>query len=171
MQVNKTRRLTISALLVAVMLVLGYIESFIPVGAVPGMKLGLSNSVLLLGILWLGIPNTVILMFAKVLLSCFLFAGVSAMMFSLAGGIVSMLIMCILYKLNFGTVVTGMAGAVGHNIGQVGLAMIMLQTNRLAYYMAVLMLVGLVTGFVTGNAAKLLQKRLPAYMVEKKNNK
>ena len=162
MQADSTRRLTFSGLLVAVMLVLGYLESFIPVGTIPGIKLGLSNSVLLLGILWLGIPNTFVLMLAKVLLSGLLFSGFSAMLFSLAGGLVSMAVMCLLYRLRFGTVVTAMAGAVAHNVGQVGLAMLMLQTSRLVYYMAILMLVGLATGFVTGTVAKLLEQRLPA---------
>jgi len=162
MRAEGTRRLTLSALLVAVMLVLGYIESFIPSGTIPGIKLGLSNSVLLLGLIWLGIPNTILLMLAKVVLSGLLFSGVSAMLYSLAGGVVSMLVMSLLFKLKFGTVVTGMAGAVAHNVGQVGLAMIIVQTN-LVYYMAILMLVGLATGFATGTAAKLLQNRLPAY--------
>ena len=167
MRVNGTKRLALSAMLVAVMLVLGYIESFIPSGAIPGIKIGLSNSVLLLGIMWLSIPNTFLLMLAKVILSGLTFSGVSAMMFSLAGGCVSMIVMCLLYKLGFGTVATGMAGAVAHNVGQVGLAMIILETNRLVYYMAILMLVGLATGFATGTAAKLLQKRLPMLEMKK----
>lgn len=158
---KRTRRLAVSALLLAVMLVLGYIESLIPSGAVPGIKLGLSNSVLILAIIWLGIPNAFVLMFGKVLLSGLLFGGVSAMMFSLAGGVVSMLVMCLLYKLKFGTTAVAIAGAVAHNVGQVGLAMIILETDRLVYYMAVLMLVGLVTGFVTGTLARILDRRLP----------
>ena len=83
------------------------------------------------------------------------------MMFSLAGGVVSMLVMCLLYKLKFGTTAVAIAGAVAHNVGQVGLAMMILETDRLVYYMAVLMLVGLVTGFVTGTLARILDRRLP----------
>lgn len=161
MHPEKIRRLAVSALLLAVMLVFGYIESLIPSGAVPGIKLGLSNSVLILAIMWLGIPNAFILMIGKVLLSGLLFGGVSAMMFSFAGGVVSMIVMCALYKLKFGTTAVAMAGAVSHNVGQVGLAMIILETDKLIYYMAVLMFVGLVTGFVTGNAARILDRRLP----------
>lgn len=162
MKRNSTRRLTLSALLVAVMLILGYIESFIPVGGVPGIKIGLSNSVLLLAVYWLGIPTAFLLMAAKVLLSGLLFAGVSGMMYALAGGLLSMIVMSALYKVRgFSPVVIGMAGAVFHNVGQVGLAMIILQTDKLVYYMAVLMLVGLATGFTTGTVAKLLMNRLP----------
>ncbi len=160
MKINSTRRLSLSAVLIAVMLVLGYIESLIPVGSVPGIKLGLSNSVLLLGLLWLGIPNTVALMLCKVVLSGFLFNGFSAMLFSLAGGAVSLAVMCLLYKMKFGTVITGTSGAVFHNVGQVGLAMVILKTDKLVYYMARLMLVGLFTGMSTGSAAALLDKRV-----------
>ena len=162
MKRNSTRRLTLSALLVAVMLILGYIESFLPVGGVPGIKIGLSNSVLLLAVYWLGIPTAFLLMAAKVLLSGLLFAGVSGMMYALAGGLLSMIVMSALYKVRgFSPVVIGMAGAVFHNVGQVGLAMIILQTDKLVYYMAVLMLIGLATGFTTGTVAKLLMNRLP----------
>ena len=66
------KRIALSALLIAVMLILRYISSIIPLGPVPGIKLGLSNSVLLLGLCWLGIPATFVLMFAKVLLFRFI---------------------------------------------------------------------------------------------------
>ena len=161
MRRSSVRRLTLSALLVTVMLMLGYVESLIPTG-VPGIKLGLSNSVLLLAIIWLGVPNAILLMLVKVLLSGFLFSGVSAILYALAGGTLSMLTMILLYKLGrFHLIPVAMAGAVMNNVGQVALAMLMLETGGLVYYMAVLMLVGLVTGFVTGTAAKILVERIP----------
>ena len=162
MQLNKTRRLALSALLVALMLILGYLESLIPVGTIPGIKLGLSNSVLLLAIYWLGIPLSFCLMVVKVVLSGLLFSGVNAMMYSFAGGFLSMIVMSALYKAGgFSPVVTGIAGSVFHNVGQVGLAIIILKTNKLVYYMAILMFIGIITGFATGTIAKLLMNRLP----------
>ena len=156
------QRISLSAILVAIMLILGYIESLIPLGPVPGIKLGLSNSVLLLGLCWLGIPATFCLMIAKVVLSGLLFSGVNAMMYSLAGGLLSMIGMSILYHTgSFSKVTVGMAGGLLHNVGQVGLAMIILETDKLVYYMAILMFVGLGTGFVTGQLATILDKRLP----------
>lgn len=154
-------RVSLCALLVALMLILGYIESLIPIGTIPGIKLGLSNSVLLLSLWWLGIPVTVCLMLAKVILSGLLFSGVNAMLYSLAGGILSLIVMSVLYGTGFGFVPTGIAGGVFHNVGQVGLAMLILETDKLVYYMGVLMLVGLGTGFVTGTLASALQKRIP----------
>ena len=130
---KKTRRLTVSALLVTVMLMLGYLENLVPTG-VPGIKLGLSNSVLLLAIYWLGIPTALILMVVKVVLSGILFSGVSAMMYAFAGGVLSMVVMSVLYKARgFSPIAIAMAGAVFHNVGQVGLAMVILETDRLVY--------------------------------------
>ena len=154
-------------MLAAVMLVIGYLENLVPTG-VPGIKLGLSNSVLILAIYWLGIPVAFVLMVVKVVLSGLLFSGVSAMMYSFAGGLLSMIGMSVMYKTKgFSSVTIAMVGAVLHNVGQVGLAMIVLETGRLAYYMGVLMLVGLGTGFVTGTVAKMLMKRMPE-MIQKR---
>lgn len=162
-----TRRLTLAALLVTVMLMLGYVESLIPTG-VPGVKLGLSNSVLILVIVWLGIPWAVGLMLVKVLLSAFLFSGVGAMLYALAGGVLSMLVMCVLYRAKgFSLVTVAIAGAVMHNAGQVAMAMLVLGTEKLVYYMGVLMLVGIVTGFVTGSVARALVKRIPETLIPK----
>ena len=164
MEHRRVKRLALSALLTAVMLMLGYVESLVPTG-IPGVKLGLSNSVLILAICWLGVPHAFVLMIVKVLLSGFLFSGVNAMMYALAGGVLSMLAMSVLHRLGFSLTVTAMAGAVMHNVGQVALAMLMLRTGGLVYYMAVLMLVGLVTGFVTGTAVEILVRRLPDSML------
>ncbi|MBQ9197352.1 MAG: Gx transporter family protein [Clostridia bacterium] len=142
-------------LLTAMMLVLGFIESLLPVAAgVPGIKLGLSNGVLLFALYMMDAPTAFILMLLKVILSGLLFGGVSAMMYALAGGVCSMLGMILLKKLKFNLITVSMAGAVLHNLGQVALAMIILETNQLIYYMAVLLLVGLACGAVTGVAAK-----------------
>ena len=142
-------------LLTAMMLVLGFIESLMPVAAgVPGIKLGLSNGVLLFALYMMDAPTAFLLMLLKVLLSGLLFGGVSAMMYAMAGGVCSMLGMILLKKLRFHMVTVSMAGAVLHNLGQVLLAMIILETDQLIYYMAVLLLVGLACGAVTGVAAK-----------------
>lgn len=142
-------------LLTAMMLVLGFIESLLPVAAgVPGIKLGLSNGVLLFALYMMAAPTAFTLMLLKVILSGLLFGGVSAMMYALAGGVCSMLGMILLKKLKFNLITVSMVGAVLHNLGQVLLAMIILETDQLIYYMAILLLVGLACGAVTGVAAK-----------------
>ena len=166
MERKQVRRLALSALLVAVMLMLGYVESLIPTG-IPGVKLGLSNSVLILAICWLGIPAAFALMLVKVFLSGFLFSGVSAMMYALAGGALSMITMSVLYRLGFSLRAAAIAGAVLHNVGQVAMAMWILRTDGLVWYMGILMLVGLVTGSVTGTIAQVLDKRMPKSLLPK----
>lgn len=157
-----TRRLTMNALLLSIALVLGFVESLLPVvPGVPGIKLGLSNVVLLFALYTFGPANAFILMIMKVLLSGLLFGGVSAMMYGLAGGILSMLGMSLLRKApGVGMVGVSITGAVLHNAGQVGLAMLILQTDMLLYYLAILCLVGIGTGMLTGIAASLAMKHL-----------
>lgn len=84
---EQNQRIALCGLLVSLMLVLGYIESLIPVPTVvPGIKLGLSNGVLLFALYLLDIPTAFVLMVLKVVLSGLLFGGVSAMMYAFAGG-------------------------------------------------------------------------------------
>lgn len=155
------QRTALCGLLTAMMLVLGFIESLIPVAAgVPGIKLGLSNGVLIFALYMLDMPTAFVLMIVKVVLSGLMFGGVSAMMYAMAGGVLSMLTMMLLKKLRFHLVIVSMFGAVMHNVGQVLMAMLILQTPRLIYYMAILMFVGLATGAVTGIAANTTIKHI-----------
>lgn len=161
---SKTQRLALGAMFVAVMMVLGYIESMIPIGALPGVKLGLSNSVLLFSLYWLGIPFSMALMLVKVLLSAVLFGNPNMMLYSLAGGLASMAAMILtIYALKgFSPIGSGAAGAVMHNVGQIGVACWQLNTVSLMYtYLPILMIAGLVTGCLTGTVAKQLLRYLP----------
>ncbi len=159
---QKTQRIALSGLLVALMLVLGYVESLMPVAAgIPGIKLGLSNGILIFAVYMLGIPTAFVLMVLKVLLSGLMFGGVSAMMYAFAGGLLSMVFMCLLSRVKgVHTVVVSMVGGLMHNVGQVGLAMVMLRTPQLMYYMGILMLVGLGCGALTGVCASSVMKHL-----------
>ena len=159
---ERTQRIALSGLLVALMLVLGYVESLIPVAAgIPGIKLGLSNGVLIFAIYMLGIPTAFVLMLLKVVLSGLMFGGVSAMMYAMAGGLLSMVCMALLSRVKgVSPIVFSMIGGVMHNVGQVGLAMLMLNTPKLLYYMAILMGVGLACGALTGVCADSVMKHL-----------
>lgn len=157
-----TLRTAYCGLLIAVMLVLGYVESLLPaVGAVPGIKLGLSNSVLIFAVYMLPLPTAWMLMILKVLLSGLLFGGASTIMYSMAGGVLSMTAMTILSRMKgVHPVTVSMVGGVMHNVGQVAVAMLLLHTHQLLYYMAVLMLAGLICGALTGISAASVMKHL-----------
>lgn len=156
--------IALSALLIAVMMITGYIEHMIPTG-VPGVKLGLSNSVLLIALYWLGVPNAFILMVAKVLLSGVTFASLGpTTLYSFAGGLLSLIGMALLHRVkDISPIGVGVAGGVLHNVGQLAVAMYMLQTNLLLL-MSILIVVGGIMGAVTGSVAQLLMRRLPPSM-------
>ena len=102
-------------------------------------------------------------MVLKILLSGFLFGNPSSMMYAAAGGILSLGGMILLKRMGSFTVVPiSMAGGLLHNVGQVGLAMIILQTPGLLVYMAILMAVGMATGLATGFAARAVIRHFPA---------
>ncbi len=154
-------RVALCGMLLALMLVLGFVESQLPVAAgIPGIKLGLSNGVLIFAVYMLNIPTAFLLMGLKVLLSGLLFGSPSAMLYALAGGVLSLTVMSLLSRVKgLSPVVVSMMGGLSHNVGQVAMAMLVLQTPKLMYYMAVLMAVGLVTGLATGLAASGIIRR------------
>ncbi|MBQ7657331.1 MAG: Gx transporter family protein [Clostridia bacterium] len=161
---ERTRRVAYSGLLLATMLVLGYVESLLPaVAGVPGIKLGLSNSVLIFAVYMLNLPTAWTLMVLKVLLSGLLFGGFNTILYAMAGGALSMLFMSILSRVKgIHPVTVSMVGGVMHNIGQVAVAMLLLHTRQLLYYMAVLILVGLACGALTGVVAVSVMKHMKA---------
>lgn len=150
-----TRNMALGAMLLALMLVLGYVESLIPIdAAIPGIKLGLSNGVLVFSVYMLPLPLSWLLMIMKVLLSGFLFGNPNAMLYAFSGGVLSLLGMCLLSRVKgIHPVTVSMVGGVLHNVGQVLMAMLTLHTAKLVYYMAVLILTGLACGALCGIAA------------------
>ena len=160
-----TRRVALCGLLLALMLTLGYVESLLPSpAALPGVKLGLSNGVLIFAVYLLDIPTAFGLMALKVVLSGLLFAGVGAMPYAAAGGALSLAAMACLSRVRgLHPVAVSMAGGALHNVGQVAAAMLVLHTAGLTYYLAVLMAIGLCSGVVTGLAAVGVMKRLKGW--------
>jgi len=153
-------------MLTAVALVLGWLEQFIPVAAgVPGIKLGLANTVLLYAIYLMDAKSAALLMAMKVLLSGFLFAGPSAMLYSFAGGVISLAVMLLLHRVKDMSIIgVSVAGGVSHNIGQLAAAaLIALPLKAVVGYLPWLLLAGTVTGLLTGVAAKSAIKGIEAY--------
>ena len=150
-----TKQLALCSVLLTLMLVLSWVESlFPPLLGVPGIKLGLSNGVL-------SLPTAWVLMLLKVVLSSLFLGGVAALPYALAGGVLSLASMCLLSRMKWMHPVTvSIVGGVMHNVGQIVMAMIILHTSQLAYYMAVLMLSGILFGALTGVSATLVMKHM-----------
>ena len=167
---QRVRWLTRMALLTAAAVVLGYVERLIPMpGSIPGIKLGLANTVLLYAIYLLDTRSAFVLMILKVGLSGLLYSGVSAMMFSLGGGLCSLVMMLLVKKLGgSGVSIIGVSvvGAVFHNVGQTAVAALMVNTAALMGYVPFLLVAAVVTGILTGIAGKYAIQGLKASGLE-----
>ena len=142
-------------LLTAVALVLGYVEYLLPITGIPGVKLGLANTVLLYALYLMDVPSAILLMFLKVGLSGLLFGGVAAMLYSLAGGIVSLLVMILARRMKGLSIVgISMLGATAHNIAQMTVACFVVETRAILAYLPVLLAAAVATGLLTGLVAR-----------------
>lgn len=165
MRNNRTKRIALSGLLTSLMLVFGLIERQFPLTtAIPGVKLGLANSVLLYALYMLGIRQSILLMLLKALMSWLIYMNMFAMLYSLAGGAASLAVMILVSRMK-GVSEIGVSaiGAVAFNVGQILVAVAVLDTPQLIVtYLPVLMVSGVVTGIVTGVIAKMVMKHLKA---------
>lgn len=149
-------------LLTALALILSYVESLIPAFvAVPGVKMGLANIVVVFALYTLGPGEAAIVSIIRVLLSSLLFGSVLSLSYSAAGAVISLLSMIILMKTKiFGVTSVSVTGGVFHNLGQILVACLVLETDVLLYYLPVLILSGTITGAVIGIASSIVIKRL-----------
>ena len=146
----------------ALALIFSYVETLIPFHfGIPGMNLGLANIIIVLVLYRLGVKEAYLLSVVRVLLSGFLFGNYFSITYSLAGGILSLSAMALL-KRNGGFSVMGVsiAGGVFHNIGQLAVAMLVVETFSVVYYVPVLLVAGMFTGLLIGIAANEMLKRL-----------
>lgn len=157
---DKTKKLTSLALLAAVSLVLSWLDSLIPIStALPGAKLGLANLSVLIGLYLLGPGSGTVLCFLKILLSTILFGNAFSFFYALAGGILSFLGMLLL-KSRCSVIFVSVMGGMLHNLGQILVAMVVLETAGLLGYLPVLLLCGLGAGCAMGLIGGILIQRL-----------
>ncbi len=156
------RRVALDGILVALAMIFSYIETFIPFNfGVPGIKLGLANLVVLLGLTFLPALDVLLISMVRILLSSLLFGNVMSLWYSLAGGLLSFFCMWLLTKREgYSLIGISMAGGVCHNIGQICTAALIVKTAQLTFYLPVLLVAGLVTGALIGTLAKLLMPRV-----------
>ncbi len=153
----------ILGILLALALILGYVESLLPLPfGVPGMKIGLSNLIVLFALYRYGWLEAGSLSLAKITLSCLLFSGGMAFLYSLAGGACSFFGMVLLKKTGrFGVLPVSTIGGVLHNLGQLLVAFLFIPSFNLLYYLPILLLFGAAAGFVVGLTTQELLIRLP----------
>lgn len=154
--IEHTRRLARVSLLCACALVLSYLETMIPLPvAVPGIKLGLANVAVVVALYTLDVRSAGAVALVKVLASGFLFGSPMMLAYSLGGTVLAFVGMVALAAVpGVGLMPVSMLAAVLHNVGQLGVAAMALQTPAVFINLGVLGVAACVTGGITGAVAE-----------------
>ena len=158
----KTKKVAFLGMCIALSMILSFVESQIPpLMAVPGVKMGLPNIVMVFMLYKIGAKDTAIVSILRVILVGILFGTPLSMIYSLVGAALSLIGMILLKKTNlFAPVTVSVAGGILHNIGQIATACLVMETAQIAYYLPVLLISGTIAGILIGLCAAMILKRL-----------
>ena len=166
-----SKRVAKCGLLIALAMVFSYVEVLIPFNfGIPGIKLGLANLIVVVGFYSMKTTDVIAVSIVRIFLSGLLFGNLMSILYSLSGGILSIIVMLLLKRLHrFSIVGVSIAGGVFHNIGQIIVAMLILENFAVAVYLPPLLIAGTITGMLIGTLA---MRMLPVIKkVMQKNNK
>ena len=157
----KTKKVAMLGLTIALAMIMSYIEALVPLSfAVPGIKMGLANIVIIFVLYKIGTKEAILVSLIRVILVSLLFSNVMAMAYSIAGAVLSLSVMWLLKKTDrFSFVGVSIAGGIMHNVGQIIMAVILLGTEQIALYLPVLIITGTATGVVIGIVSGLVINR------------
>ena len=160
---HTSRKLAYLGLCTAVALILAYVEVLLPplTSAVPGIKLGLPNIAIIFVLYRYGVRYAAMVSFVRIAVVSILFGNPMTFAYSAAGAALSLLVMAILRRMDvLSTVGVSVAGGVFHNVGQILMAMLVLGTAELGYYLIVLAITGTISGIFVGLCGALAVKRI-----------
>lgn len=157
-----TKKIAYIGVFAALSILFGYIETLIPFPfGIPGIKLGLANIMTVVILYSMGTWEAVVVLIVRILVVSMLFGSPYSMIYSLAGGVVSLLIMIIVKHLKiFSIIGVSIAGGLSHNIGQLLVAVFVVEEDRLMFYTPFLMISGAITGMIIGIVSKVIYERL-----------
>ena len=158
----KTKKLTVMALTTAVAMILSFVESQIPAFvAVPGVKVGLANIAVVFALYRLGWKEAAAISMVRVVMVSMLFGSIASLFYSLAGAVLSLAGMGLLKKTgHFTEIMVSVTGGILHNIGQIAMACLILETAALRYYLPFLLVSGIIAGVVVGLVSAVLVQRV-----------
>lgn len=150
------------ALAIALTMILSFVESQVPaLVAIPGVKVGLANIAVIFVLYKLGWKEAVLVSLIRVGLISILFGNFASLFYSLAGAVLSLTGMILLKQIkSLSLIAVSVSGGVLHNIGQIAMASILLETNVVKYYLPFLVLSGTLAGIAVGVVAAILIKRV-----------
>ena len=159
----KPKSIALLGICAALAMVLSYLESLIPLSfAVPGIKLGLANIVVVFVLYKLGAKEAVIVSLVRIIWVAILFGNVLTLAYSVAGAVLSLIAMILLKRSErFSTVGVSVTGGILHNTGQIIIAMLVMETAQIVYYLPVLCISGIAAGVAVGIVSAILIKRIP----------
>ena len=149
-----------SGVLIALALVFSYVEHLIPIPTpVPGIKIGLANLVSLTGLFFLNPAQVFVILVARIILAGLMFGNFSTIIYSLAGGVVSFIMMYLFKRLKlFSALGISMLGGVFHNLAQLCVACLILSSTSLLMYLPILIIAGTLSGLLIGTVTELVSK-------------
>ena len=158
----KASKLSLLALSVSLAMILSFVESQIPaMVAIPGVKVGLANIVVVFALYKLGWKEAAVVSLTRVFLVGLLFGNGISILYSATGAVVSFAAMLLLKKAKvFSTMAVSVAGGVLHNLGQIAMACVIMGTDVLRYYAPFLILSGTLAGIVIGVLAAIMIRRI-----------
>ena len=159
---DKTKKIATYGVMAALAMILSYVEMQLPAFvAIPGVKLGLTNIVVLVALYKMGYKSALFINIVRIIAVSLLFGTFMSFAFSFTGGMLSTLVMILLKKSDkFSAVGVSVAGGITHNIGQILAAMILLNTKAIIWYLPVLWLSGILSGLLIGLIGALIVKRI-----------
>ena len=158
----KTKKLVTLAVTVSVAMILSFVESRIPAFvAIPGVKVGLANIAVIFALYKMGWREALAVSLVRVALVALLFGSVVSLAYSTAGAILSLAVMILLRKTGvFTEVAVSVVGGITHNVGQILVAFLLLETGVVFYYLPFLLVSGIIAGIAVGVASSLLVKKV-----------
>lgn len=149
------------AMMITIALILSYVETLIPAIPIPGAKIGLPNIITLLALCTLGFVDAFVILIVRATISSLLFSSVMSLAYSLAGGILSLVVMYLLIRFlkdRVSIVAVSLVGAVMHSFGQVIVAMLVLETFSIITMLPLLIIISIAAGLIVGFSAKFTLK-------------
>lgn len=157
----KAKKITILSLCTALAMIMSYIESLFPAFWVPGVKVGLPNIIIIFILYRIGTKEAIAVSLTRIFLNTLLFGNPLTLAYSLAGGILSIVCMIILKKLqSFSQLGVSVVGGIAHNTGQIVVACVIMETAQISLYLPVLIITGILAGICVGLAGNLLINRI-----------
>ena len=159
----KTKDVAVIGVLAAFGAILSYIEAILSfTTGIPGVKIGLANIAVVVALYMYGSKNAFMINIVRIIVVGLLFGNAFSMVFSAAGAIISFVVMVLFKKTNrFSILGVSTVGGVAHNIGQIMIAAIVVDSYSVIYYMPALFIAGIITGVMIGFVSKMLIKCIP----------